>query len=88
MMRNYQPRIRTEDVDWLWQNDTKRRVQTLTLTHTPTKTAVSGELRGQVPAHQLQGKKRDLFDDLLEKLEEAVVNERALQRPKPGTTAT
>jgi len=75
-MDNYYKYLRSEEVDWSWNYDSKTRVHRLTLIHTPTNKSVSGEIKdSKVPRGKMSEKKRELQEDLRGRLEDLVFNE-------------
>jgi hypothetical protein len=71
--RNYNQYIKQTDLEWDWTHDRKAMVHRLTLKHIPTQKTVSGEVsEARTGRGQLEQRKRDLWEDLMDKLEEQV----------------
>lgn len=67
--------IKTEDLDWTWE--VEKKTHKLTLTYKVTGETVVGELNeGRNMRVPLQERKRDLYDSLLDKLEQQVFGEK------------
>ena len=71
-MRNYHQYIKSEDLDWYWSQDQKTKTHRLTLKHIPSGKTVSGTFVEFGGRGGLMIKKRQLQEDLTEKLEALV----------------
>lgn len=76
MLSDYQGKLKQKDVDWKW--DKTGKGEKLTLTHIPTGKTVTEEIAVQYGFRRAgaklttQEKKKQVYDDLFDKLEEVV----------------